>query len=63
MSSSVCALWISLAAAWSLTSGPWSVQLHLQGERPDICVQATGQAPYCASALLRQVVIALPRWG
>ncbi|WP_411851728.1 hypothetical protein ACLB90_04060 [Stenotrophomonas sp. LGBM10] len=62
MSSSVCALWISLAA-WSLTVSPWSVQLHLQDQRPDICVQATsGQAPYCASTLLRELAIVLPRW-
>ncbi|MBD3827595.1 MULTISPECIES: hypothetical protein [Stenotrophomonas] len=62
MSSSTCALWLSLAA-WSLTGGPWSVQLHLQDEHPDICVQTGGQTPQCVSTLLRHLAVALPRWA
>jgi hypothetical protein len=62
MSSSTFVVWLSLAA-WSLTGSPWSVQLHLQGGQPDICVQTAGQTPQCASTLLRQLAVALPRWA
>ncbi|QIO89040.1 hypothetical protein G9274_002725 [Stenotrophomonas rhizophila] len=55
-------MWLSLAA-WSLTGGPWSVQLHLQDEHPDICVQTGGQTPQCVSTLLRHLAVALPRWA